>query len=30
MNKIELAGLIGCLFGFACGAGLMALVGIIF
>ncbi len=30
MDKIELAGLIGCMIGFVCGAGLMAVVGAIF
>ena len=30
MDKIDLAGLIGCMIGFICGAGLMAVVGIYF
>lgn len=30
MDKLDLAGLIGCMIGFICGAGLMAAVGIIF
>ena len=30
MDKIDLAGLIGCMVGFICGAGLMAIVGTIF
>ncbi len=29
-RKIHIAGLVGAIFGFICGAGLMALVGIIF
>ena len=30
MDKLDLAGLIGCMIGFICGAGLMAIVGTIF
>ena len=30
MDKLDLAGLIGCMIGFICGAGLMAVVGTIF
>ena len=29
-KKINLAGFLGCIFGFICGAGLMTMVGVIF